>query len=198
MNESFDKDLWIAAQMDRNDARLDLPRGGLPKPDAAWYEALDEEPASWPASTFYQGFDVSIREYMAAEADLVALLQDADNDGIPWCAKEWTYTVSVRTRYIFDHMLANFPWLAAQPDRADGLAVPAWFVEDGLAGWMESRAREMRDDADFCRYQRKSPRLWETRSQDKRMDSFHASYDEKHQAQQDLQQEQQLQQKEEY
>lgn len=183
-DEGFDKDLWIAAQMDRKDPRLDLPRGGLAKPDAEWYDELDEDVTKWTAETLYQGCDVSIREYLAAEADLVELLHDTDADGVPWCTKEWTYTVSVHTRYIFDRMRQRFPWLA---DAERG--APAWFLEDGLAGWMESRAREMRENPEFCKYSRSTARPWVTRSQDKRIDSFHADLDEKQQAQQGLQKE---------
>ncbi|KAL1635062.1 hypothetical protein SLS58_010402 [Diplodia intermedia] len=185
-NECFDKDLWLTAQMDKKDPRLDLPRGGLPKPDQEWYDALDEDTSTWAPDVFYRGLDISIREYLEAEADLVELLHDVDEDGVPWCTKEWTYTVSVRTRYIHDRLRASYDWLSDE-ECLQRRGVPSWFVEDGLSGWMESRARQMRENPDFCKYIRTEPRAWVARTQDKRIDSFHADLDEKQQAQQGLQ-----------
>ncbi|KAF4307738.1 hypothetical protein GTA08_BOTSDO04351 [Botryosphaeria dothidea] len=181
-NESFDKDLWIAAQMYRKDSRLDLPRGGLPKPDADWYDSLDEDPTKWGPEVFYQGFDITIRDYLQAEAELVELLHDTDADGVPWCTKEWTYTISVRTRYIYDQLRQKYEWLSEEA-AAERQLPPSWFVEDGLAGWMERTACEMRENPEFCKYARKEPRQWVTRCRDERIDSFHADDDEKQAAQ---------------
>lgn len=185
-DERFDKDLWLAAQMGMKDSRLDLPRGGLPKPDQEWFDALDEETANWAPEVFYRGLDISIREYLEAEADLVEMLHDTDANGVPWCTKDWTYTVTIQTRYIHERLRRSFDWLGDE-DELQRRGIPSWFVEDGLSGWMESRAREMRENPEFCKYTRKEPRAWATRTQEKRIDSFHADLDEKHQAQQGLQ-----------
>lgn len=92
----------------------------------------------------YQAFNITIEQYLEAEADIVQFLKGKDENGKDFWKREWDWSLEVELNHCFEHLLDNYDWL----NELD-TGVPWWFLAAALPGWVRTVKTAMERSKDF-------------------------------------------------
>jgi len=127
--------------MNSVDARHHLRANGAEHVTAAWYINNHMPITSWSKDVIYRGFDLTLDEFLVAEAQLVTLLKENEL----WKLKGTGQERKIKLWEVIKSFEANCGFWN-KDTTSYGVEIPGWWKRDCLDGWIAKVQRYIREN----------------------------------------------------